>query len=64
MARARLIHDASFAAAARAVELFPYLRPEERAEAFAALYDIVSAAIESFDIMREREEIRVRPSQN
>jgi hypothetical protein len=61
----RLHHDTAFAAAIRLVEVIEnILRPEDRRECRSEFYLICKAALEAYDVQRERMEQRMRPSSN
>lgn len=61
----RLQHDVAWAISHRVLEIFaPLLRDEEQADAFAEIYAVVKAGVESFEIMKFREETRLKPSRN
>jgi hypothetical protein len=63
--RSSLQHDAAWAAAVAALQLVaPALLPDEQKDALARFYEIVKAAIETYDIMIRREQLRQVPSRN
>jgi hypothetical protein len=61
----RLQHDAAFAMAHALLEIVQNcLRPEERRDAFEWFYETCKAGIESYDVMRDRMQHRLRPMKN
>ena len=65
MSHDRLMHDAAWACARALTEMVaPALRPEEQAEYFASALEAVRAAIEAFEIRKDREQMRLKPNPN
>ena len=65
MASQSLSHDAARVIAASILEVFePLLRDEEKRDAFAEVYERAKAGIESYDILKNRQEMRLKPSLN
>jgi hypothetical protein len=62
----RLVHDAAWAAAKALLDTVgSVLYAHEHAMAFHEFYQIVHAAIESYDVMRTRQDTRLcKPSSN
>jgi hypothetical protein len=61
----RLMHDCAYAASFHIVEIFaPLLGEEEQTDGFREVYSRLIAALECYEVHREREQHRLRPSQN
>lgn len=65
MGAKRLRHDAAWAIATTILECIENcIRPEEQKDASHELYWRVKAGIECYDLMVEREQQRLKPSEN
>lgn len=61
----RLRHDAAWAAACSLMESFrPLFREEEVKDGHTLMYHTIKSAIEAYDAMLNRQQMRLRPSSN
>ena len=61
----RLQHDTAFALATALLEIVENcIRPDERKDAHEAFYHACKGALECYEIMKGREESRLKPSRN
>ena len=61
----RLRHDVTWATSQHILRIFaPLLREEEQTDAFAEVYAQVKAGIESFEVMKLREQTRLKRGLN
>jgi hypothetical protein len=60
----RLQHDTAWTIAAHLVEAIKFEREEQEREAFEVFYDVCKAGLESYEVMKNRQELRMKPGRN
>lgn len=61
----RLLHDCAFTTATSLMQTLAGLfMDQEQQDAFDLLYENIKAGIECYEIMKQRESIRIHPSRN